>query len=778
MSLRTRIAVTFLLLLSAVLAAALAVVSAANRANAEREVNRQLDVGASVFSRLLESNRSLLTQAAQAVAADFGFREAVAVRDVPTLESALENAGDRVGAQLVVLTSLDGKVMAAYGSSAVVGSRFAAASGASAGADAPVRVIVDAGRVFQLVTVAVKSPLPVAWISMGFALDDRATRELASVTGLDVTLAYRGADGLRTVSSSLPARESGAAERVSRRIALSDLGGVEVTATLSRSLRAALAPFARLTEVLVFIAVFSVAAFAWAAFWLARTITRPVQALTQAVDRIRGGDYGAPLDVRRPDELGVLADGLQHMQAAVQNRDRSIRRLAYEDPLTSLMNRTAFAEQLAAALRDPAAPPMAVAMINLQRFQRINEHLGYSVGDAVLIRVAARLRAVPWIGSGVARLAADQFAAYAPLPPGTDPETWGRALLAAFSEPVVVENQPIDINTTVGLVVATSVPQGVPPSPDELLRCAELALVRARRDKRDLCLYGESLRPAARDQLSLLGELRRAVDGDELRLHYQPKIELATGRVAGAEVLLRWQHPTRGLLGPGAFVPFAEQTGFIRRITRWTLDRAVAQGAEWYRSGCALSLAVNISAEDLGDLGLLQRVAHSLSRHQLPPSLLTLEITESGFIDDPDRALKLLEGLAALGLNLSVDDFGTGYSSLSHLARMPVHEMKIDRSFVVGLQSQGEYAAVVRSAIDMGHSLGLKVVAEGIEDAASAAMLKSLGCDVAQGYFYAKPMAPDDFAQWLKGQIRIPVIAVPRNFNIDDVGDSMSLAVL
>ena len=215
--------------------------------------------------------------------------------------------------------------------------------------------------------------------------------------------------------------------------------------------------------------------------------------------------------------------------------------------------------------------------------------------------------------------------------------------------------------------------------------------------------------------MSLLGELRRALEQDELRLFYQPKIELATGRVAGAEVLLRWQHPTRGLLSPAAFIPFAEQTGFIRRITRWALDRAMAQGAAWHRSGSPLQLAVNISADDLADPQLARRVAGLLTRHQLSPSLLTLEVTESGFIEDPVSALAMLDALAKLRVSISIDDFGTGYSSLSHLARMPADEVKIDRSFVQGLESDVEYAAVVRSAIDMGHSLGLKVVAEGIE---------------------------------------------------------------
>jgi diguanylate cyclase (GGDEF)-like protein len=745
--LRTRIALTFLLLLSAVLTAALYAVSAANRSNAAREVQRQLDVGVSVFTRLLESDRRLLAQAAQAVAADYGFREAVAANDTDTMNSALENAGARVGAALVVLTSLDGHVLAASGSHVAAGSVFpiTAAHGN--------RVLVDSGKIYQMVTVPVRSPLPVAWISMGFALDDKAARELADITGLGVTLSLRS--GARTeVASTVPPGSAGNPDTVARRIALSNQGDTEVEATLSRSLSEARAPFERLTDRLFLIAAVSLIAFGWAAFAIARNITRPLRDLTRSVDRIRGGDYDLALTVHRRDELGVLADGLKHMQTAVQSRDQSIRRLAYQDALTGLMNRTAFGAALSVALSDVGTTTVAVAVIHLLRFRRINEHLGYSVGDEVLKAIASRLSALPSVDSAVARLATDEFAAFTRLPDPAQLQAWGTSLLAALVEPVIVEAQPIDIAATVGLALASS----LQPDADDLLRRADVAVGRARREKHALAIYQDSFQPAAREQLSLLGELRRAVEEDELRLYFQPKIELATARVAGAEVLMRWQHPTRGLLSPAAFIPFAEQTGFIRRITRWALDRAVAQGAEWHRAGCSIPLAVNIGADDIDDR-LDSRIAAMLGRHQLPPCLLSLELTESSFIDDPERALHVLNALAALGVGLSIDDFGTGYSSLGLLARMPVHEMKVDRSFVLGLASDAGYAVIVRSAIDMGHSLGLKVVAEGIETQSIADRLRELRCDIGQGYLYARPMPAQEFSAWLEGKPRVPVIA-------------------
>ncbi len=761
MSLRTRIALTFLLLLTAVLAAALGSVSFANRVNAEHAVKRQL-----------ESNRRLLTLAAHGVADDYAFREAVAERDTNTLASALENGGTRIGAAMVVLTSLNGQVMAASGSRAAVGAHFPIESlrrDATSPESAP-SVMVDNGKIYQLVAVEVKSPLPVAWIIMGFELDQDAANGLAKISGLTVSLLMHSGDIWEDIVTSDPVRALGAPIR---KIAPqpTEPAGLE-RHTLERSLADARAPFERLTTSLFWIAGVSLIGFGWAAFWIARNITRPLQELTESVHQIRGGTYDVALKLQRTDELGVLAEGLQLMQSAVMSRDQSIRRFAYEDTLTGLMNRTAFSDNLREALTAAAGSSIGVAVINLNRFRRINEHLGYSVGDAVLANVASRLSSVPSVTSAVARLAADQFAAFTRLRDPKDLQAWGTSLLLALSEPVVVEAQPIDISATVGLAASLA----DAPAADDLLRCGDLALEQARREKRPLAMYEEALDPATRDQLSLLGELRHAVEHDELRLFFQPKIELATGRVAGGEVLLRWQHPTRGLLSPAAFIPFAEQTGFIRRITRWTLDRAIAQAAEWHRAGNPLQLAVNISAEDIADVRFDTRVAGLLTRHQLPPSLLTLELTESGFIEDPNQALGMLDALAALGVNLSIDDFGTGYSSLSHLARMPANEVKIDRSFVQGLESDVEYAAVVRSAIDMGHSLGMKVVAEGIETEVAAQLLRAFGCDIAQGYLYARPMPCQALEIWLEGKERTPIIAVPIGFNVDEVTDTVVLA--
>jgi diguanylate cyclase (GGDEF)-like protein len=645
--------------------------------------------------------------------------------------------------------------MASYGSQLQPGQRFPNLEETIASTRRQSAFMIEHGRLYQIVVVEVRSPLRVAWLIMGFELGGKTIAELRKNSLLDVTLRIVTQSGWVRIQSTVPADAEGDESFSVEPVNLSDIAQMQLAPTRVL-LGQAKQPFDELRNKLEWLALLSLLATAGAAFWLSRNITRPLENLTKAVDQIRAGRYDTEVPIERNDEVGTLAQGLQVMQAEVLHRDQRIRRLAYQDGVTGIMNRTAFVESLTAALSTPGRP-IAVAIFNLQRFRRINENLGYDVGDAVLRQVAERLATAGGTPTGesaaVARLGADEFAAMTPLDAAADAHSWGSRLLSSLSDPVVVDAQPIDITATVGVAVTP----GDANQADDLLVCADLALQHARGEKRGLALYRSSLRPATRDQLSLLGELTQGIERDELQLYFQPKVEMATGRVAGAEVLMRWQHPTRGLLGPLAFIPFAEQTGFICRITQWAIDRAVRQAAAWHRAGSSLPIAVNISADDLADVQLDLRIATALKFHGLPSNLLTLEVTESGFIDNFARALQMLDSLATLGVQLSIDDFGTGYSSLSHLARMPVNEVKIDRSFVIGLEADAEFATVVRSAIEMGHNLGLKVVAEGIETESSAERLRTMHCDIAQGHLYAKPMSAGALEQWLEDKPRVPL---------------------
>jgi diguanylate cyclase len=770
--LRTRITVTFALLVAAILAATLGVVSSANSRNAAREVQRRLETGALVLERTLESNRRQLTQAAQVLAADFGFRSAVATRDTATLESALTNHAERIGARLVMLLSLDGEVLAEGGTAHLADLESnpdpARRRGAAAALDG---IVARNGRVFQLVSVTIRSPVPVARVLMGFEIDRPVLTELGDILGMGVALAVRRESAWRLAGTTLPetttstllpalaaSRESSFfandGERAVRAIVLApgdasrqpaELADGGVVALLSSSVEEARAAFDELTEVLWYAAALALLVAALASFTLARGITGPLVRLTQAVDRIARGEYRVDVDVKRGDEVGVLAAGLQQMRDEVEVRDASIRRLAYEDGLTGLANRNAFMAALDARLGSAPVPPTCVALIDLRRFRAINECLGYAVGDEVLRAVAQRLARPRGDVSLVAHLAADQFAAFGDLPGDGSPTTWGQRLLDDIAHPVALGGQSIDVTPVVGVAVA---PHDALTG-TELLRCADLACDQAKRRNLGLAGFGPQIPRPGREKLSLLGDLQRAIAQDEFRLVLQPKVDFRTREITGAEVLLRWEHPHKGLLGPGAFMPFAEQSGFIRHISAWVLRRSIELAAGWARDGRPLPVSVNISAVDLANPLLDQLVADCLSASALPPGLLTLEVTESGFIERPEEALAMLQCLAALGTKLSIDDFGTGYSSLRYLATMPVDEIKIDKSFVDALETDEAVRAVISAAVDMGHRLGLSVVVEGIERPAQHAALRELGCDVAQGYLIGRPMAPAQFFEWL-----------------------------
>jgi EAL domain-containing protein (putative c-di-GMP-specific phosphodiesterase class I) len=286
---------------------------------------------------------------------------------------------------------------------------------------------------------------------------------------------------------------------------------------------------------------------------------------------------------------------------------------------------------------------------------------------------------------------------------------------------------------------------------DHLMARAEVAMYAAKARQAGVVVYDPALDSASEESLSLLSELRTAVDHDQLRLFLQPKVALSTGQVIGAEALVRWQHPQRGMVAPMRFIPFAEQTGFIRVITGWMIQQCATHWRELHAQGIETKLSVNLSTRDLLDQDLPAKLEKLLARETVDPHALCLEITESAIMDDPQRALQTLRRLHDMGLRLSIDDFGTGYSSLAYLKQMPLHELKIDKSFVMSMERDRADMKIVRSTIDLAHNLGLTVTAEGVETAQGFAILRAMKCDEAQGYFMAKPMPGADFASWVRG---------------------------
>jgi len=426
---------------------------------------------------------------------------------------------------------------------------------------------------------------------------------------------------------------------------------------------------------------------------------------------------------------------------------------ARHDALTGLPNRRFFTERTDAALAEAAATggDVSMLMLDLDRFKEVNDTLGHQYGDELLRQVAARTAAAVRTTDTVARLSGDEFAVLLPSATAAAAEALAQRLLTSLHRSFSLGDVTVDVEASVGIATA---PEHA-DSGEALLRCADIAMYAAKDAKVGALMYRPAMHAEDGSRLLILGDLRRALDTtDQLTVHYQPKIRLTDGGVSGVEGLIRWQHPLRGNVPPNEFIPVAETTGLITRLTLYVLRMAVAQGRAWLDAGLATPIAVNLSPRCLLDQNLVTQVTDVLAEYALPAELLRLEVTESAVMANPALAIDSLTELHRLGLGLSIDDYGTGYSSMAYLKRLPVDELKVDRTFVRDVDTDREDVALVRGAIELGHSLGMSVVAEGVESAGHATTLRGLGCDVAQGYHYARPLPPAEFAEWARSARR------------------------
>jgi diguanylate cyclase (GGDEF)-like protein len=458
-------------------------------------------------------------------------------------------------------------------------------------------------------------------------------------------------------------------------------------------------------------------------------------------------------DVRtyNQDDVRLLEAMANHAGVALQNGEliNRLRHDSLHDSLTGLPNRVLLERALEAGLervRAGRARGVAVMVLGLDGFKEINDILGHQQGDLLLVEVAARLRAAVSQEGSVFRLGGDEFAV---LLSDTAMEKHalrvaGRVLLA-LQQPVVLDGLEIEVGGSMGVALSPAHGQDTAA----LLKRADVAMYDAKSSARGLRLYEPDLDTSSPRRLTLVSELRAALENDCIQVHVQPQARLRSGAVVGVEALVRWQHPELGWIPPDEFIPVAERSGLIGPLTSLVLDASLAACARWRAAGHELGIAVNLSARSLQDADLVEEVTRLLHRHGVPAARLTLEVTESSVMADPARAVDVLHELRDLGVRLSVDDFGTGYSSLSYLKRLPVHEVKIDRSFVTGLREEGQDVAIVRAIVDLGRHLRLDVVAEGVEDQATWDLLASMGCDLVQGWHLARPMPTGELLPWL-----------------------------
>jgi diguanylate cyclase (GGDEF)-like protein len=430
---------------------------------------------------------------------------------------------------------------------------------------------------------------------------------------------------------------------------------------------------------------------------------------------------------------------------------------AAHDPLTGLPNRTLYRERAEEAIADAIdnGTNVAVMLIDLDRFKEINDTLGHHIGDILLQQIGPRLEAVLRREDTIARLGGDEFAVL--LNDVTDQATamdLADRMLEALEQPFSLRDVVLDIDASIGIAIHPDQGGDI----DTLLQRADVAMYLAKETRSGYQVYSAERDPYSPKRLTLLHEMRQAMEQGQFVLHYQPKADLESGRVIGVEALIRWQHPEHGLLPPDLFIPIAERSGLSKPLTLYVLDQSLAQVRRWHDDGFEISVAVNLTLRNLHDPAFPLDVERLLDKHGLTSQWLQLEITESIVMADPVRVLGVLKALRDMGIELALDDFGTGYSSLAHLKRLPVHELKIDKSFVMNMTRDDSDAVIVRSTIDLARNLRLRTVAEGVEDEGSWDQLARLGCDVAQGYFLSKPVPAAELTVWMRD--RRPVEAL------------------
>jgi len=754
--------------------ATLVAVHVAGLRSLRQTLAEELSVGARVLNRILESRGRRLSDTVRVLASDFAFREAIASGDRPTITSVLNNHGSRIASDAAFLISLESSVEADTMGGRFTGRPFplpALVDRARAEREASAIGSLD-GRPYQFVVVPVLAPDTIAWVCIGFAIDQEVLDELRRLTALDVslwsevegkqpllisTLPHPQQEPLRDwIRTRVPSEAAGhetlvlgseAYETVLQPLETADRSRVNML--LQRSVEEARRPLRRLELQVVALSSAVLLAAVAAAIVFARGVTRPLRRLAEGAQRIERGDYATPVEARGDDEIGRLAAAFNRMQKGIDEREEQIRHQATHDGLTGLPNRTLFLDRLAQAIAGAKRRQQLVGMVmlDLDGFKEINDTLGHGFGDDLLVEFGRRLRQTIRQSDTVARLGGDEFAVMFDSGGEAGSLDVARRIGRTLETPFVLAGVAIDVKASMGIALYPAHAEDA----GTLMKRADVAMYDAKQNQTAYAIYEPGRDAYSPRRLAILSELRHAVASGQLELHYQPKVFMGDGRMVHAEALVRWRHSTLGMVPPDEFVKLAEQSGNIGMITKWVLKTAIGECAAWNREGLELTVAVNLSALDLHDQELPIFISGLLHDSGLAPSRLLLEITESAVMKDAAYAQRVLRDLKARGIALAIDDYGTGYSSLAHLKRLPVDELKIDKSFVVGLgDGAAEDTVIVRSTIELGHNMDLRVVAEGVENAQAWELLRRLGCDMAQGYYISRPLDEPGFRAWMR----------------------------
>ncbi|WP_231730952.1 putative bifunctional diguanylate cyclase/phosphodiesterase [Lacimicrobium alkaliphilum] len=766
-SLRSRMLLVFLLLLALIVIVTLVTVQKATYQHSTGQVRDHARTSAIVVQDKIRNRSNQLHSALDTLAKDFNTKQLIAGgrQDPESLLSALNNHQRRIDADLSWVLDGEGRLLTATSD--------AAAGVLEINVEESTSIlwhnINDHHYLLQAVPVRFveSSPKINAWLVAAVDTRKLITQELVTLTDMQISLftpapdnqliastfSTAVADALQTQSLTwsenlqqilLPV-EGQEQEFIyaSAEIGTSPAGALNLLlATVAD--KAYLSYNSLIGQLILILAVAALLALT-AAVIISNGITRPLTRLVNVTNKIRKGQYVDDVPQSTTLEISSLSTAIGEMQQGIRQRELEIQQLAYFDSLTGLPNRNQFNQQLQQLL-EKQHQPVVVLMMDVDRFKDINDTLGHVIGDQLLAKIASRLSHIELDNLFVARLGGDEFGLIWFGDDSNTPKSLANKVVEAFNLPFDIEQLRLDLDLSIGVAVYPE--HGDDPS--ALIQCADIAMYSCKGHHRAFAVYRPELNKYSVQRLSLMSELRSALSEGQLSLYYQPKVLLADGRVSGAECLIRWIHPVHGFIPPDQFIPLAEQTGAIRDVTRWALTEAMRQQQQWSEAGLELNMAVNISPLDLVDMQLPEMVASLFSEFSANKGGLTLEVTESAVMSDPDMAIRALDKLKAMGVILSIDDFGTGYSSMAQLKKMPVHELKIDKAFVLDLATNSEDQVMVNTLLGLARHLGLKTVAEGVEDATSLAFLKQAGCHKAQGFYMSKPLPAAQFSDWLK----------------------------
>jgi len=721
-----------------------------------------LTIGAIVVNEFLAARTEQLRTSVEVLAADYGLKEATATGDAATIRSVLDNHSRRVGADIAALVDMDGALIAST------------LDGVSRHRVDVVQLIADASQqqnestalvadsAYHLFTVPLRAPVTIGWVVLGFEINTSLTDRIAGLTGLDITLIHSD-DDFNTIltTQSLDPESIDLSQDVDTVYMASGETDQSLTiqtsfirdddailVVLQRSVREAMIPYVEARRGLFAFGAALLILVAIAGGWFSTTIASPLRTLGAAARRMISGDYETKVSVQSDDEFGELASSFNAMQTAISEREQRISHHALHDPLTDLPNRAKVLKSLTRAMEQARKTEsrISVLSIRLVRMSEISSTLGHSATDE-LIKTAARhlqanLKNVEILG----HTGTNEFVLVLPDHDVDSALSYVDQIEGLLGSGVTLGRVNIILQTEVGIA---EFPRHGEAAAD-LLRFASIARTEAEASSERVRVYQRGREDEFLRRLRIVNDLPAALRRGEIETWFQPKISLPDGKVCGAEALVRWQHSELGFLSPDDFIPAAEQSGTIVVLTRHVIAEAVRQCRTWEDLGHILQVSVNLSARDLLDEYMPYHVTQILAENDLSAERLTLEVTENSIMEDLRRSISVLELLQDIGVCISMDDFGTGHSSLAQLRNIPLRELKIDKSFIMTLSEDQHNDAIVRTTIELAHGMGLKVVAEGVENEATMRRIAALGCEQAQGYYLSKPIPAADVPAWLQ----------------------------